>query len=207
MSTAVEEITPPATLADVPYLITSDHFQEMVERGDFPEESRVFLWGGRLYEKRAKTLPHPAVHNAFNGALTRRLPPAFFVGNENPVRLDEYHLPLPDLIVARGAPLDFFDTRFPDGRDVLLVLEVAVTSLPQDLGIGLRRYAQTLPLAVYVVADVPHRQVLVHSGPIAAERPGESGYRDQTVVGPGQLIHLHLAGLDLDPIPFEEVMR
>jgi len=187
---------------EAPYLITSDLFTQMVEQGMFPRERRVFLWGGRLFEKMAKSKAHAAVQNAFIGALSRRLPQGLFVGAENPVRLDETHLPLPDLVVARGNPLDYFDSRYPDGRDVLLVVEVAVSSLPEELGARRSRYASTLPSAVYLVADVPHHRLLVHIHPRAT---GE--YAERVITCPGEVLRLQLGGVDLEPIPFEEVMR
>jgi hypothetical protein len=191
----------------MPYLITSDVYFEMVEQGFIPQDRRVFLWGGRLYEKMAKTMAHSAVQNAWNQALTRRIPPGLFVGNENPLRLDATHVPLPDLVVVRGNPLDYFDTRYPEGRDVALVIEVAVSSLPEDLGIRLLRYAAALPLAIYVVADVSHRQVLVHATPRPASDPRGGGYDECSVVRPGGVIRLRLDDVELEPIPYEEVMR
>jgi Uma2 family endonuclease len=190
-----------------PYPITSDVFQQMIELGLIPQDRRVFLWGGRLYEKMAKTMAHAAVHSAFLGALSRRLPPGYFLGAENPVRLDATHLPLPDLVVVRGQPLDYFDTRYPQGADVALVVEVAVSSLPEDLGRRLSRYALTLPSAAYVVADVRNRRVLVHTGPRAANAPDTGEYAVRDAVGLGGSIRLRLGGVDLEPIPFEEVMR
>ena len=187
---------------ETPYLITTELFTQMVEQGMIPRDRRVFLWGGRLYEKMAKSKAHSAVQNAFIGALSRRLPQGLFVGAENPVRLDETHLPLPDLVVARGNPLDYFDSRYPDGRDVLLVVEVAVSSLPDDLGARLSRYALTLPSAVDLVADVHHHQLLVHTRPSAT---GE--YEERVITRPGEVLRLQLGGIDLEPIPFEEVMR
>ncbi|MCA1685445.1 MAG: Uma2 family endonuclease, partial [Planctomycetia bacterium] len=169
MATATEPIET-VGLEDIPYPITSDVFEHMIEHGLIPVEKRVYLWDGRLYEKMAKTPPHAAVHGAFTMALVPRLPTGLFVGPENPVRLDNTHLPLPDLIVARGGPLDFFSTRYPDGRDVVLVVEVAATSLREDLGVRLSRYALTLPMATYLVADIPHHQILIFNGPRATEQ-------------------------------------
>lgn len=193
--------------AEAPYPITSDIYCHMVERGLIPPDRRVFLWGGRLYEKMAKTKAHAAVQNAFNQALSRRLPPGFFVGNENPVRLDATHVPLPDLVVVQGNPLDYFDTRYPEGHDVLLVIEVAVSSLPEDVGVRLSRYANALPLATYVVADVAHRQLLIHSEPRRADDPAGGTYRQRTVVGPGESLRLRCGEFELEPIPYESVMR
>ena len=161
-----------------PYPITGDVYLRMVEQGLIPHDRRVFLWDGRLYEKMAKSKAHAAVQNAFNQALASRLPPGLFVGNENPLRLDSTHVPLPDLVVVRGNPLDDFDTRYPEGRDVVLIVEVSVSSLLEDLGVRLNRYASVLPLATYVVADVPHRQLLVHTAPRAANDPG-GGYGER----------------------------
>jgi hypothetical protein len=192
---------------ETPFPITSEMFSQMIEQGMFPRDSRVFLWGGRLYEKMAKTMAHAAVHNAFNRALSHRVPPGFFVGNENPVRLDKTHLPLPDLVVVRGNPLDYFDSRYPDGRDVELVVEVAVSSLPEDLGARLSRYALTLPFASYIVADVVHHQILVHTGPRTSGDPDTGEYAERTFVRAGEMIRIHVGGADLEPIPYEEVMR
>jgi Putative restriction endonuclease len=193
--------------AVIPYPITIEMFTHMIELGMFPSESRVFLWEGRLFEKMAKSKAHAAVQSAFLGALSRRLPPGLFLGAENPVRLDATHLPLPDLVVARGNPLDYFDSRYPDGRDVLLVVEVAVSSLPEDLGDRLSRYALSLPSASYVVADVVHRQVLVHSGPRPTNMPNVGEYAERTLVRAGESILLRVGDVDLEPIPYEDVMR
>jgi Uma2 family endonuclease len=190
-----------------PYLITSDQFERMIKSGDFPEDARVFLWDGRLYEKMAKTLAHAGVQSAITNAIGRRLPKGLFIGPENPVRLDPTHLPLPDLIVARGSALEIHDSRYPDGRDVVLVVEIAVSSLSRDLGSRLARYASTLPLASYVVADITHRQILVHSNPRSSTDTESGGYTNLTVVKPGEALKLRFGDIELDPIPYEEVMR
>lgn len=203
MATATEPLVEEG-VAEVPYPITSDVYFQMVETGQIPQDRRVFLWDGRLYEKMAKTVPHAGVHNAFNTALVLRMPHGHSVGTENPVRLDERHTPLPDLVVIRGAPLSVIDLRrYPDGNEVELVVEVAVTSLSRDLGPRLARYASSLPNASYVVADVKNRRILVHRRPQAEP----AGYAEVETVGPGQVIKLTVGGVELAPIPFEEVMR
>lgn len=207
MATVAAEPLLTSGFEEVPFPITSDMFTQMVEQGLIPHDRRVFLWGGRLYEKMAKSKAHAAVQSAFIGAFSRRLPPGLFLGAENPVRLDLTHLPLPDVVVARGAPVDFFDTRHPDARDVELVVEVAVSSLPDDLGARLSRYALTLPLAAYVVDDVSHRQILIHTNPRVTSDSSGGEYAEYTVVGPGATMRLRLGGVDVEPIPYEEVMR
>ncbi len=139
--------------------------------------------------------------------MVKRLPDGYYLGAENPVRLDALHLPLPDLVVVRGIPIEQLDKGYPTGSDILLVVEVAVTSLREDLTDRLSRYATSLPDAVYLLADVNHRRILVHSQPHTIEGTERGEYGGQVVVGPGESIRLQVGGIILEPIPYEEVMR
>jgi hypothetical protein len=206
MATATEPLLTEGVRV-VPFPITSDVYFQMVEAGMIPEDRLVFLWDGRLYEKMAKTHAHVGVHNTLLAALSKRLPPGFHLGTENPVRLDERHTPLPDLVVLRGEAVASLGLkRYHDYREVVLVAEVSVTSLPKDLGERLSRYALALPDAVYVVADPKNRKILIHRGPRPAQEAGRGEYAEVEAVGPGQVIRLEVGGVALDPIPFEEVM-
>jgi len=188
--------------AEEPFSITSDMFSDMVETALIPQDRRVFLWDGRLYEKMAKSKAHAAIHDAVGVVLSRRLPVGFYCGIERPIVLDEKHTPLPDLVVLRGQPHDYLN-RYPSGSDVVLVVEVAVTSLSRDLGPRRAHYALTLPEACYMVVDVKSHCILVHRKPQAEP----AGYAEVETVGPGQAIRLTIGGVELAPIPFEEVMR
>ncbi len=67
MATATEPV--PAATAIVPgedaedrlVDLNADQFFGMIEAGLFAPERRAFLWGGRLYEKMAKTVAHAFV--------------------------------------------------------------------------------------------------------------------------------------------------
>jgi Uma2 family endonuclease len=200
MATATE--TPVETqVADQPYSLTSDDYERMVETGIIPREKRVYLWDGELYEKMAKSTAHAVIQAVIAGALSSRLSPGFWVSSEHPVRLDQRHTPLPDVVVVKGRPFEYLE-RYPGGQDVVLLVEVAVTSLPRDLGVRLSHFATSLPEATYLVADVKNRRVLVHRGP----RPDPPGYSEVETVGPGGALRLTVGGQELAPIPFEEIM-
>jgi hypothetical protein len=196
-------VVPPSDVeaGDTPYAISSKMFAEMVEAGLIPRERRVFLREGGLYEKMAKSKAHAAVQDGIVGALWRRLPAGFSVGSEHPVELDEKNMPLPDTVVLRGRTVDYLG-RYPGAEDVLIVAEVAVSSLPRDLGPRLAQFAKTLPQATYLVVDVPNRRILIHRKPQAEP----AGYAEVETVGPGQVIRLTVGGVELEPIPFEDVM-
>ncbi len=201
------EIEAPVVAADAPYPISSDVYDEMVEKGLIPTERRVYLWDGRLYEKMAKTQAHAVAHINLHSTLVRLLPARFCLSFENPVRLDGSHTPLPDMVVLRGEPRDYWKLkRYPDHREVALVAEIAVTSLGKDLGPRLSRYAISLPTASYLVVDVLNRRILVHKEPRIDSETGRGDYATVESVGPGQSVRIRLDGIDLEPIPFEELL-
>ena len=208
MATVTEiEIEAPVVISDMTYPISSDVYDAMVENGLIPTERRVYLWAGRLYEKMAKTQAHAVAHMTLHSAVVRRLPARYCLGFENPVRLDELHTPLPDMVVLRGEPGDYWKLkRYPDHREVALVAEIAVTSLGKDLGLRLSRYAISLPTASYLVVDVLNRRILVHKEPRIDLESGRGEYATVESVGPGQTVRLSLDGADLEPIPFEELL-
>jgi hypothetical protein len=74
MSTAIEAASPRTSSSDVPYDLTIDFVSRMVESGLIPQDRRVFLLDGRLYEKMAKTKAHGYVGAAVTRAVNRRLP-------------------------------------------------------------------------------------------------------------------------------------
>jgi Uma2 family endonuclease len=202
MATATEPLIE-TEATEAPYPITSEVYLRMVEAGLIPEDRPVYLWEGRLFEKTARSMAYFAYRDAAYNVIARRLPGSRYASVEMPVRLDERNTWLPDLSVIRGQPLALIDLqRYPEGREVELVVEVAVTGLPSDMGSRLARCAATLPNALYVVADVKNRRIIVHRRP-----HGEpAGYGEVETIGPGQAIRLTVGGVDLAPIPFEDLM-
>lgn len=205
MSIATETVVP-GLPADPPFDLTTDVFLGMIEAGLIPRERPIYLRDGRLFEKMAKTKAHAAVASAFNGALARRLPPDWCLWPEGVLALDPHNSPLPDLMVVRGSnPLAFLDEdRHPGPGDVGLLIEIAVTSLPDDLGPRLEKYARA-GIPAYWVADVHGRRVLAHAMPRVVNGRGE--YARVDFVVPGTSLPLVLDGREVAAIPYEEVMR
>ena len=206
MSTTVLVDPSAASTADVPYDLTIDLFVRMVESGLIPQDRRVFLSDGRLYEKMAKTRAHGFVGAAVTRAVDRRLPEGWSLWPESTIVLDPTNAPLPDFALVRtGNPLDFATPeRYPGPGDLGLLIEVAVTSLRDDLTIALEKYARA-HIPVYWVVDVTGRRILVHSDPRVVEGRGE--YARVETYRPGQSLPLVLDGQEVARIPFDELLR
>jgi hypothetical protein len=131
MSIATEAASPPAPPSDVPFDLTVGLYSRMVESGLIPQDRRVYLHDGRLYEKMAKARAHGYVGAALTMALVPRLSPGWGLWPESTIVLDPTNAPLPDFAVIGGAsPLDFATAdRYPGPADIGLLIEIAVTSL------------------------------------------------------------------------------
>ncbi|HZW33972.1 MAG TPA: Uma2 family endonuclease [Isosphaeraceae bacterium] len=206
MSTAIEAVPPRTSSGDVPYDLTIDLVSRMVESGLIPQDRRVFLLDGRLYEKMAKTKAHGSVGAAVTRAVDRRLPDDWSLWPESTVVLDPTNAPLPDFAVIRSGNLlgRAAPERYPEAGDVGLLIEVAVTRLRDDLTTALEQYARAR-IPVYWVVDVPGRRILVHSEPRVVDGKGE--YARVETYRPGQSLPLVLDGREVALIPFDELLR
>ena len=95
-------------------------------------------------------------------------------------------------------------TATPSRADVGLLIEIAVTSLHDDLTTALEQYARA-SISAYWVVDVPGRRILVHTEPRVVDGRGE--YARVEIYRPGQSLPLVLDGQEVARIPFDELLR
>lgn len=205
MSVSIDVATPDAPTGDPPYDLTIDLVSRMAEAGLFPRERRIYLRDGRLYEKMAKTKAHGFAGAALDRALNRALPEGWSLWPESTIVLDATNAPLPDFAVLRGHPLDYAQPpRYPVPADVGLLVEIAVSSLRDDLGDALERYARA-GIPSYWVLDVPGRRLLAHADPRVTE--GRGHYARVDTHRAGDAIPLVLDGREVARLPFDELLR
>jgi hypothetical protein len=206
MATVTEAAPAQAPAGGVPYDLTVDLFSRMVEAGLIPRDRRVFLLKGRLYEKMARTRAHGSVGAGINMTVVPRLPAGWSLWPESTIVLDPSNAPLPDFAVVRSGDLlgRAAPDRYPGPGDIGLLIEVAVTSLHDDLTTALEPYARAL-IPAYWVVDVPGRRILVHTEPRVID--GKDEYARVETYRPGQSLPLVLDGREVARIPFHELLR
>jgi len=129
----------------------------MLDAGVFRDGERVELIGGELVEMSPQGPLHWDVTHVLSRWFFRTLPEDLTAASQGPLRLSEYHEPEPELFVfPYGIRVN--DVR---GPDVLLVVEVAYSSLDFDLKIKAPIYAEH-GVREYWVVDVEGRRTLVH---------------------------------------------
>lgn len=121
------------------------------------------LIDGEAYEKMTPGPPHLGCVNR----LTRLLVPAVgrraLVSVQNPVRLDDYSEPEPDVALLHPRADDYSGAT-PTGNDVYLLIEVSDSSLRFDVDFKSQRYAKAGVPALWVI-DLTGDEILVMTGP------------------------------------------
>lgn len=140
-------------------------FARMGEAGIFTEDDRVELIDGEVRIMSPIGPRHAAVVKRLNALFNRQVADYGIVSVHNPIQLTDYSEPLPDLAILRPRD-DFYVAAHPLPADVLLVVEVAETSLAYDREEKIPRYAQALIPEVWLV-DVSRETVTQYTRPAA----------------------------------------
>jgi len=119
--------------ADPPrrHRLTVADYYRMAEVGILAPDARVELIDGEIIDMAPPGSLHAAAVHRLNEVLVRAVEGRATVLVQNPVRLSEYSEPQPDLALLRRRD-DFYSGRHPRPVDVLLVIEIADTSLRFD---------------------------------------------------------------------------
>lgn len=137
------------------------------------------------------------VHISLLAELAERLRAAYADGHhirsQAPIAADDFGLPEPDIAVVRGTYRDYL-ARHPSGSEVVLAVEIAVTS--QALGRAKASVYGRAAVPAYWLLDVPGRRLEDH------RHPGPQGHGAVTALAetgsvaiPGTSLHWSVASL------------
>jgi Uma2 family endonuclease len=159
---------------------TVDEYHRMAAAGILGEDDRVELVDGEILEMTPIGSRHAACVDRLTYLLVRGLGPRAIVRVQSPVRLSERSEPQPDLTLLRARP-DFYTAGHPGPSDILLLVEVAETSVEVDREVKVPLYARAGVPEVWVVSLV-EECVDVYRG------PGLRGYERIEQVRRGQRV-------------------
>jgi Uma2 family endonuclease len=142
-------------------LFTVDDYHRMVDAGILSEDDRVELIRGEILQMSPIGPRHSAAVLRANQSLVRIVGDRAIVGVQGSVRLDMYDEPQPDLYLLRPKE-DFYASGHAGPPDILLIIEVADSSLRYDQTIKLDLYAET-GVQEYWVSDLQNDCVITYS--------------------------------------------
>lgn len=151
-------------------------YHDMIEAGILTDDDPVELLEGWLVPKMPKNPPHRLSTQITREALTRLLPPGWYVDAQEPITTQDSELE-PDVVVVRGERRHYRD-RHPGPEDIALVVEVADTTLQRDRTAKRRLYARA-GIPTYWIINLLDNQLETHEVPQGAEE--QADYRERRI--------------------------
>jgi len=163
------------------YRFRVEEYHRMGEVGILPEDTRIELIAGDIVVHEPIGSYHAGTVNRLTRLWTVILGERAVVQVQNPVELAEDDSEVqPDVTLLRPRA-DFYTRGHPVAADVLLLIEVADTSLARDRGVKIPLYARAFIREVWLV-DLAGDRVEVHRDPTAG------GYRHARALGRGESV-------------------
>jgi len=160
---------------------TREEYYRAAEQGVFGADEHLELIAGEIIEH---VSPHRTPHITSIFLAQHALEPLIanradaHIRVQGPIHLPSSSEPEPDLVVAKGSIRDY-DTDHPTQDDLLLVVEIALTSLAYDSGRKASLYA-SVGISDYWIVNLVDRRLEINRSP--GKMPGsEFGYAYRSV--------------------------
>jgi Uma2 family endonuclease len=164
-----------------------EDYHRMGEAGILGPELRTELIDGEVVEMPPIGHPHAGTVNLLADPLKEAVGRKAIVAVQNPVWLDDYTEPLPDIALLRRRA-DYYRNGHPASDDVLLLIEVADTSLAYDRDVKLPRYARAEVPEAWV--DLGGRRLTIY------RRPAQGAYTETIAAKDLRALAVPLVGDD-----------
>ncbi len=139
-------------------------YYQMARAGVLTEDERVELIRGEIVAMSPIGSRHAAWVNGFHLCLSQWAERRFVVSGQNPIHLDDHSEPQPDIAVLKPRG-DFYVDAHPTPEDVLLLIEVADTSLGYDREEKAPLYASAGIPEMWLV-NLPEGVIEVYANPV-----------------------------------------
>jgi len=148
---------------------TTQQFHLMHEAGVFSEGDRLELINGEIKQMSPIGRKHAACVNRLVTVLTRKLGDQIVLSVQNSIRLDDKSEPQPDLAILKPRD-DFYEEGLPTPSDILLIIEVADSTIAYD---------REVKAPLYAAAGIPEMWLFdVNKKAIEGySQPSASGYK------------------------------
>ena len=166
---------------------TVNEYDRLAELGFFNEDDRVELIHGELIYMIAKG----TAHSTFNRRLIREL--SNLIGNratlqsQDPVVISTDSEPEPDIAILKNRDDDYLNSH-PRPEDILLLIEIADSSLKYDQEVKLPLYAQAGVLD-YWIFNLNDNCLEYYREPLQNSQ-GKFGYRKKIIFLPNETVNL-----------------
>lgn len=162
------------------FRLSRDRYHQMIESGIFGEDERIELIEGGLVTISPIGAEHSGIVDQLSEILVDQLARRAVVKVQGPIQLDDHSEPEPDVVLSKPRR-DYYKRSLPQPADVLLVIEVADSSLAYDRTVKMPLYAQAGITEAWII-NLIDRWIEVYRDPSPA------GYTTMLKILPGRAI-------------------
>src|SRR5436305_12193247 len=167
-------------------------YDKMAAAGVFSEDDRVELIEGEIVEMNPIGSRHAACVGRLTKLLERLAGDEAIVWVQNPVQVSDYSEPLPDVALLKRRD-DFYARANPRPSDVLLIIEVADSSVEYDRDVKIPIYSRAGVPEVWLV-NLPEEAIEIYA------RPLNNAYQETRLVKRGESLSTLNLIIDADDI-------
>lgn len=175
---------------------TIEDYHRLLDVGFFSENSKIELIRGEIIEMSPKRTPHSVCNSRLWRELYKLIDQQAIIRVQEPIIISTFSEPEPDLVIAKHRNDEYLSSH-PKSEDILLVIEIADSTL---------KYDQETKLALYAEAEIKdywifnlinnYLETYTNPGKISKER---YDYRTRQIVLANESITIpHFAALNLD---------
>lgn len=173
------------------HYFTVSEYERMGATGVFAPEARVELIEGEIIEMSPIGSRHAACVDLITEIFNEQLRGRAIVRAQNPIVLDDFSEPQPDITILRFRS-DRYRDAHPRPNDVLLVIEVADATIDYDRRVKMPLYARA-GIAEALIFNLLEDQVEYFSQPQA------DNYQEHSILKRGEQFNsVTVSGLTLD---------
>lgn len=161
-------------------LFTVDEYYRMAQARILREDDRVELIEGEIVQMTPIGSHHAACVNRLQTLFVRNLDPKAIVIVQNPIQVDEFSEPQPDIVLAKPRD-DFYESGHPTPTDIFWVVEVSDTS---------QRYDRLTKIPLYGKSGIPEAWLIDLEKKVVEiyTHPCDEGYRDVKTATPDETL-------------------
>lgn len=161
---------------------TVKEYDWMIEQGMLTENDNIELLNGAIVEKMPKGTKHSAANDRAARVFYRVLGDKAIIRNQNPIWLDDFSEPEPDIVLA-ALNENGYEDKHPMPEDIFLILEVSDSTLSYDRTAKSAAYARA-GIRQYLLLNVQDQTLEDY------REPGTDGYQSKQTLRAEQAFNL-----------------
>jgi Uma2 family endonuclease len=166
---------------------TLEEYHKLTEIGFFHEDDHIQLINGELIEMASKGTAHETCLRKLLKQLPQLIGNRATLQSQAPITIPPRSEPEPDFAIIKNRDDNYLSSH-PQGEDVLLVIEVADSSIDYDQNVKIPLYAKA-GIFYYWIFNLLDNCLECYSEPYQNQQ-GIFGYANKRIVLPNQVISL-----------------